>query len=763
MAVRLHMNLGAIAEAQRLPDSADTVVVVEPNIGSTSRTKGNLYLLVTAAGGRKMRDATRLVAERIRDDYYYDLSAGIAVCLRKAVLAANRILLHSPERPASGPGEPPPIGLALAVVRGNELYVATVGPAEAYLVRQARLLTLPDTSPESGLPSGEMDGPEVWHGEIAAGDCLILMSPNITRRIGLGPIQDAVMQLHPQAAAEEIHRQFGSGSLGSTGGDGVLFVEASEVASTHKVSPLKPVWPGDSMAGVPERSPIPLADAVSGGVATVHMSARHAQVAADSWLRRGVYSIFDRMPQREMSRGRVTPLIVRRERQQRAAIAVIGLLTIIALVGTSMWFFSGANQSQNIDIQQKAQQAYAKAKADVAAVFGKVPDLLTSDPPRALDYLKDAYAQLQTAQANNAYTPAQLADIQDQVANGLNRYYNVTTIQPQVVASLGTDDLTGAVLGPPGDTGAAFVLDQTVGTVYRISLDNGSRIPVVKVGTEATCGGAIVGNPRLMATGGTDVLVLDDFNSLWRWRPIAAAGRGTLCKLVVPDNTSWGNGTRAMGTFVTNQLQNQYNIYIVVPNANQVLKYPPAVDGGSYPAAGRIGYLTPGQDVNSVDDMYVDGNIFLVDGGTIVRYQTGQASKWTVDLPPDTKAKLLRVSTPQYTRLTADNSAQDQGTFYAYDGANRRVVAFKKSDGSIVGQYIVPATMNWFSHLTGMFVIPGVGTAAATLYWTEGSNLMRAYLGAAGDSPSPSSTVNPSASAGSAKPGAPTAFPSPSK
>src|ERR1035437_8766183 len=458
MAVRLHMNLGLMAESQRLPDSADIVVVVEPNIGSTSRTKGSLYLLVTGAGGRKLRDATKGVAERIRDDYYYDLSAGISVCLRKAVRAANNVLLHSPDRPQVEPGEAGPIGLALAVVRGNELYVATLGPAEAYMVRQARLLTLPDASPDLGLPAEEMDGPEVWHGEIAAGDCLILMSPNVTRRIGLGPIQDAVMQLHPQAAVEEIHRQFGSGSLGSTGGDGILFVEASEVASTHKVAPLKPVWPGDSMAGAPERSPIPLADVVSGGMATVQMSARHAQVAADGWLRRGVYGIFDRMPQREMSRGRVMPMIVRRERQQRAAIAVVGLLTIITLIGT---------------------------------VYGKVPDLLSNDPKKAGDYLKDAYLQLKVAQ-DNGYPPAQLADSQDQVTAGLNRFYNVTTIQPEVVASVGTDDLTGAVLGPPAD-GAAYVLDRTAGTVYRISLDTGARIPVIEVGHAPINSGSIMG------------------------------------------------------------------------------------------------------------------------------------------------------------------------------------------------------------------------------------------------------------------------------
>jgi hypothetical protein len=761
MAVRLHMNLGVIAESQRLPDSADTVVVVEPNIGSTSRTKGNLYLLVTAAGGRKLREATKIVAERIRDDYYYDLSAGISACLRKAVLAANKVLLHSPERPTVGPGELPSIGLALAVVRGNELYVATLGPAEAYLVRQARLLTLPDPSPDSGLPAGDIDGPDIWHGEIAAGDCLILMSPNVTGRIGLGPIQDAVMQLHPQAAVEEIHRQFGSGSLGSTGGDGILFVEASEVASTHKVAPLKPVWPGDSMAGAPERSPIPLADVVSGGVATVQMSARHVQVAADGWLRRGVYGIFDRMPQREMSRGRVMPMIVRRERQQRAAIAVVGLLTIITLIGTGMYFLSGANQHDNIDSQQKAQRAFAQAKSDITAVFGKFPDLLSNDPKKAGDYLKDAFLQLKVAQ-DNGYPPAQLADSQNQVTAGLNRFYNVTTIQPEVMASLGTDDLTGAVLGPPSD-GAAYVLDQTFGTVYRISLDTGAKIPVIQVGHAPVNGGSIMGNPRLLAAGGPDILVLDDFNSLWRWRPADNTGRGTPVRVNVPDSTSWGNGARAIGTFVVNPVIGQYNLYVVVPSANQILKYQPALDGG-YPQGGRSNYLSVGQDLSNVDDMYVDGKIYLVDGGEITQYQLGQAGRgWTVDVPADTKDGLLRPLAPVYKRLTADNPAQDLGTFYAYDSANRRVVAFKKSDGTIVGQYIVPPTMNWFSHLTGMFVVPGVGTASPTLYWTEGSNLMRAYLGPQGQAPTATSSpsANPSSSqSGPIKSGVPSSGPS---
>jgi hypothetical protein len=48
MAVRLQMKLGVIAEPDRVTDSPDTIVVVEPSVGSVARSKGNLYLIVTS-------------------------------------------------------------------------------------------------------------------------------------------------------------------------------------------------------------------------------------------------------------------------------------------------------------------------------------------------------------------------------------------------------------------------------------------------------------------------------------------------------------------------------------------------------------------------------------------------------------------------------------------------------------------------------------------------------------------------------------------
>ena len=73
---------------------------------------------------RHALEATRLAAETIRNEYYYDESAGIRVCIQKAISTANKRLAHQADRlglkSTDGNG---PIGIGLAVVRGNEMYV----------------------------------------------------------------------------------------------------------------------------------------------------------------------------------------------------------------------------------------------------------------------------------------------------------------------------------------------------------------------------------------------------------------------------------------------------------------------------------------------------------------------------------------------------------------------------------------------------------------------------------------------------------------
>jgi Serine/threonine protein phosphatase len=240
------MKFGVIPDAERAPDSPDTALHIAPRVGAQTRTKGDLYLLVTSrVAGPRAREATRMVADAIRSEYYYDESAGIRVCLVKAIQVANKRLGHAREKSALGTG-PGPIGVGLAVVRDNELYVCTVGPAEAYLNRGARLSTLPDPHRDVGLPSSEVE-PDVWRGEINVGDQLTLVSPAMVGALGADALKDALVTLHPQSAVESLTARFRAG--GGTGSDGALIIEAAEVAVSRSGFAPVPVRPAEPLAG----------------------------------------------------------------------------------------------------------------------------------------------------------------------------------------------------------------------------------------------------------------------------------------------------------------------------------------------------------------------------------------------------------------------------------------------------------------------------------------------------------------------------------
>jgi hypothetical protein len=313
------------------------------------------------------------------------------------------------------------------------------------------------------------------------------------------------------------------------------------------------------------------------------------------------------------------------------------------------------------------------------------------------------------------------------------RLSDAAILDAHVVASFGSDQLTAAVMGPGG---AAYVIDATDNKVYRVDLQTGVKLAVFWPGLGV--GGTSTGSPRLLAAGGQDVLILDDLNSVWRWRPAEGdtSGHGSLAELNIPDSSTWGSGVRALAAYVINSQLGLYNLYVVVPSASQILKYPPALDGSSFPTAGRANYLSVPQDVSTVDDMYVDGHIFLVARGKVTRYSLGQAESWAMASPAKSAAE---PNDPHFTRVAADNPNKDQGTLYAYDRNNKQVVAIRKADGVSVETYGAPAALD---DLHAMFVVTA-GDGSESLYWLNGGSLLAAPIRPGGGAPtaSPSPTV----------------------
>ncbi len=748
MAARLQLKLGLVAEHDRLPDSPDTLVVVEPSVGSVARSKGHLYLLVTArVSSRHALEATRLTAETIRNEYYYDESAGIRVCIQKAVATANKRLVHQADRLGlKSPEGNGPIGIGLAVVRGNEMYVATVGPAEAYLIRQARLSTLPDPHRERGLPSSGLE-PDVWRGEISVGDSLVLVSPNVVARLGADELKDAMLTLHPQSAMEHLHARFVAAD--GSGSDGAIAFEATEVSTTTRARTLVPVRPSEPLAGAPDRSPIPLADNVQAAGAAVTAAAGSAKVAAGGAFERTVGRLQDLMPRRKPAYRRVTPLASRRETQRRAAVAALALVVVVGGLGLAVYAFGGTGQQQAISSVNAGQAAIDKVRADLAQVSGPGIDLITDDPGKAKELLTEAYTQLDAATAASV-GKGTVDPLRAKVVAGLDTLFGVVPVAStdlftfEPVKDAKPFDLSTLVQGPDD---SPYVIDKANQTVYRIDLKRKKATAVVKAGKEV--GGTKVAAPLFLATGGRDLLILDAKNVLWRWRASNDEGKGTLTKVNVQGATQWGDDVTAMGTFVKDISRGLYNLYVTDPSKQQILAYSPAADGSGFPAK-PTDWLAAARPVDKMTSVWIDGDMFVAEGGIVERLTAGRNDDWAAASPGD---ELLR---PKLTAsLVAGAGIRHAGAVYGYDQPNSRIVAWDKATGRYLGQYRLAGGGSDWQDLRGLYVLPGVEDGPATLVWLSKSGLHQAVLEAASTDPSASPSPTPTPS--------PTATPKPTK
>jgi hypothetical protein len=730
------MKLGVVAEHDRLPDSPDTIVIIEPSVGSVARSKGHLYLLVTSrVSTRHALDATRMTAETIRNEYYYDESAGIRVCLQKAIATANKRLAHQGDRLGLKSGDQNgPIGVGVAVVRGNEMYVATVGPAEAYLIRQARLSTLPDPHRERGLPSGELE-PDVWRGEISVGDSLVLVSPNVIAKLGPDELKDAMLTLHPQSAMEHLHHRFVAAD--GSGSDGAIAFEATEVSSTARNRTLVPVRPAEPLAGMPDRSPIPLADNVQAAGVAVSAAAGSARSAAGNALEKVVGRVQEFMPRRRPAYRRVTPLASRREVQRRAAVALLAFLLVVGGLGVAVFALGGQPPPEAISSVTAGQKALDTARANLARVRGPGIDLVENNPREALALLTEAFEQLKTAEAAGvARTVTQ--PLREQTVAGLDRLYGVVPVASSTLFTFepaeGGDpiDLRSIVRGPDG---APYVLDASTKTVYRIDLKNRKATVVLRAGQKAA--GATAATPVLLAVGGRDLLILDTKNVLWRWRHANDEGKGTLTRIKVNGATSWGDDIPALGTYLRVADQGLYNLYVIDPSEQQILAYSPAADGSGFPAK-ATGRLATARNIDGMTSMYIDGDIFVTDAGKLLRFVSGKSEGWEAKAPGDV---LLRPA-PHYSMVVAGTERR-VGALYAYDRPNARIVSVDKLNGSYLAQYRLAGGVDGWDDLRGMYVVPGIDEIPTTIVWISAGAVHEATLEAVPDVPPPSPTPEP--------------------
>ena len=250
MAVRLQLKLGVVTEQDRLARLArhDRRRRADDRIRRAHRRATSTCSSPRRVPGPRAREATRMVADTIRDEYYYDESAGIRVCLEKVIGVANKRLAHQRDklgdRAPSGDG---PIGVAVAVVRGSELYVATVGPAEAYLIRRRASRRCPTRTAIAGLPGEPSCSPR--SGAARSPSATRSSSSRPTSSPGSAPTSSRTRWSPSTRSRRSSTSTTGSSRPTGTGSDGALAFEATEVAATQRRGPSSRSAPAEPLAG----------------------------------------------------------------------------------------------------------------------------------------------------------------------------------------------------------------------------------------------------------------------------------------------------------------------------------------------------------------------------------------------------------------------------------------------------------------------------------------------------------------------------------
>jgi hypothetical protein len=450
----------------------------------------------------------------------------------------------------------------------------------------------------------------------------------------------------------------------------------------------------------------------------------------------------------------VTPAAAKREMQRRAAVAVLALVVVSGGLFTVVWAVGGqGGPGDDLASLTAGEAALRTARNNLAEVFGPGVDLVDGDPPKALELLTQAYQSLEDA-AGNQVPATTIRPLRDQAVEGLDRLYGVVPVAAATVVTFETSevpfDIADLIVGPDG---VPYVLDVATKSVYRINLREETAVAIFREGTKAA--GSVEAAPKLIAFGGTrDLLIVDTANVLWRWRPADETGAGTIVKVRVSDAASWGDDIRAIGTFIRDASAGLYNLYVVDPSEEQIIYYTAAQDGGGYPAD-HVDRLAVARDVSQVDDLYIDGDIFITDDGSIIRFVDGRAEGWETDPPPD---GLLR-DAPAYSLITS-GAEKRLGWIYAYDRENARIVALDKANGEYREQYRLAGGNDAWDDLRGMYVVlSSEEDGPATLVWATRDGVYSSILEAASDEPQPSS--GPSASPGaSGEPAASGAAPS---
>ena len=663
----LATKIGTTAEVR--PGAPDVIVASEPTLGATLRTKGRFYFLCEVARqhGNTGGDVAKEVADLARQEYYYDLSAGIEVSLRKALRQANR---RAAQRLRDQRGRVS-LHCACAVVVNNELYAARIGAAQVFLVRRARLFLPGDepgeladfvhrtTTREAESLGGIADVlPDVWRQSIEPGDTLILASGGLVEGLGAEALKNAAITLHPRAAAEHINnRAVADGVVGSVA---AIFIEvtATSAAAGRVIPEPERAEPAEVVIADGIRSRF---ESVWRRRPRVAQAIGAATAPAAKAMGKTVAVGFELMPRR------IPPLPSRpdtarsRSRRQRRAASLLAVLLLLVAGGIGVLAYRDYESNQ---VKNDYALAIIGIGSDISAAQ-RAADRKPPDAELARQKIDHARAALEEAGRSPAANQTEIATLRDQV-NTIDD--QITGVIVDLARVTGPDGRPLAPGAKPtaliGNANGLYAADPAAGRLWHIFGDPTQVAPVLTKGTVG------VGAPRLVGNLNEVVYSLDDQKRVWRVEGPGVAD-------VTPEDSATWKSADAFAVFVA-------NLYVLDATSGQVWKHE------SFPGTGfqrAQPYLTEPIPTGLGRSIAVDQDIWVVTTqGDILRFR-----RLTTSFTASRQDFVPRWTGPA-VKATAIQAIDVQRAIYLLDAPNKVVVQMNR-DGGEMARYALPANL----------------------------------------------------------------------
>ena len=672
--------------------ASDVVVISEPTLGATLRTKGRFYFLCEVLPQSKIgSDIAREVADLTRQQYEYDLSAGIEVAIRKALRDANR---RAAQKLRDQRGRVT-LHVACAVLVNHELYAARIGQAQIFLVRRARLF-LPGDDPNeladfvhrttsrkaASLGSDPDLLPSVWKQAVEPGDTVILAGGEAISALGADTLLNAAVTLHPRAAAEHLHEKFVA--QGGTGSDSILLIEISPAMTTAPriASAPEPSRPPDEvLAAETIRSRL---DWIWRRRPRIGRAVGAVAAPAAGAVTKGVAIGLELMPHHSPQLG--GPIETARERgrrQQRlVSLLAVALLLVSGGIGAVVW-----RDFQTNSVIASYNLALLSAQSDLDSAQAFIDRKPSPDMDRARQKIESARAHIaEAAKAPNAKKEQidPLIARADSLADRANNVLiDLGPKAPGAKAASFTQTQLGLYVTDPGSGRLWRIFEQPPGTTV--------------AGAVLEKGKAGVGTPRLVTAIDDVLYTLDDAGKVWR------AEGNTVIEAALPGSDKWKQ--------VVGLVSFGGNLYVVDTGAGQIWRH--EGDRDTFGAAEPV--LAQAFAPNSITSAAVDGSIWVTTtGGDVGLFKRSGLAATAV------KVDFTIKWSGEPVRATAIQAIESQRNIYLLDAAGRQIVQLTR-DGREVARFALPRDL---PAPTSFFVSEGLRVA----YTAHGSKIVATDL-----------------------------------